>query len=85
MTLTPAGGAIKSRSPYRGIIQTSYSGRIIAIFFCLPVQQRLHTRFYVITLRQFRDEVYITVHSLSARRGRTYGTLNRDEAVKSKF
>lgn len=32
MTLTPAGGAIKSRSPYRGIIQTGYSGRIIAIF-----------------------------------------------------
>lgn len=85
MTLTPAGGAIKSRSPYRGIIRTGYSRRIIAIFFCLPVQQRLHTRFYVITLRQFRDEVYITVHSLSARRGRTYGTLNRDEAVKSKF
>lgn len=85
MTLTPAGGAIKSRSPYRGIVRTGYGRRIIAIFFCLPVQQRLHTRFYVITLRQFRDEVYITVHCLSGRKGRTYGTLNRDEAVKSKF
>lgn len=85
MTLTSTGGAIKSRSPYRGIVRTGYSRRIITIFFCLPVQQRLHTRFYVITLRQFRDELYITVHCLSARRGRTYETLNRDEAVKSKF
>lgn len=73
MTLTSTGGAIKSRSPYRGIVRTGYSRRIITIFFCLPVQQRLHTRFscvcnHVTTIPGW------TVHycTLSIRKKRSY-------------
>lgn len=88
MTLTPAGDAIKSPSSYRGIVSTSCTRRIIAIFFPAPlfypasVKIRRGTTF-AYTSRQFPSKV--CTQSIRKKGDRTYGTLNRDGAVKSKF